>query len=163
MTRKSLLMPSMLAVAALTLTAGGAVAGAATVSGPVTAASAPPTSATTAASRHLCRRPAAADRVVITRTTPGDRPRSANVTRAREARSLARAVCALPRLPLGTQCPAIAAGVHRLTFLAGHRKLTVITIQDAGCNLVTGLRTVRQADKPRFWKLMRRLMRHKRA
>jgi hypothetical protein len=162
MTRIPLFMASMLAVAALTFTGGGAIAGAATASRPVWATSNQLTSAIPAVSRHLCRRPGAADRVVITRRTPGDRPRSADVTRALEARSLARAVCALPRLPLGIQCPAIAAGSHRLTFLAGHRKLIVVTVQNVGCNLVTGLRAVRQADKPHFWKLMRRLMRQNR-
>jgi hypothetical protein len=158
MARIPLMVAGALAVTALTVTGGGAVAGAATASGSVRAESAQPASAAHAASRSLCRRPAAAGRVVITRTRPGARTRSVTVSQARRTRSLARAVCALPKLPAGTQCPDIAAGFHRLTFVAGHRKLAVVTIQNAGCRLVTGLRTVRQADKAHFWKMIRKLM-----
>lgn len=158
-----MLLATALAVAALTFTAGGAMAGAATVSKPVGAASAQFRPATQASHPNLCRRPAAADRVVITRRSPSARPRSVTVTGVRRVRSLARAVCGLPRLPVGTQCPAIAAGSHRLTFTAGRRKFSAVTVQDVGCQLVTGLRTVRQADQPHFWKLIRNLMRQNRA
>jgi hypothetical protein len=153
------LLAGALAAAALTVTAGGAVAGAATVSGPVGTRSAQVTSAKHAFSRNLCRRPAAADRVVIARYSPSARPRSVTVTSMRQVRSAARAVCALPRLPAGANCPAIAAGFHRLTFTAGRRKFSAVTVQDVGCKLATGLKTMRQADKPRFWKLIRKLMR----
>lgn len=151
-----MLLAGALAVAALTFT--GAVAGAATVSGPAGTASAQPAPATHSSSRNLCRRSASADRVVITRKTPSARPRSVTVAGVRRVRSLARAVCALPRLPVGTQCPAIAAGFHRLVFTAGRRKFSAVTVQNAGCQLVTGLKTVRQADKPHFWKLIKNLM-----
>jgi hypothetical protein len=153
------LLAGALAAAALTFTGGGAVAGAATVSGPVGTRSAQVTSAKHALSRDLCRRPAAADRVVITRYSPSARPRSVTVTGVRQVRSLTRAVCALPRLPAGANCPALAAGFHRLTFTAGRRKFSAVYVQDVGCRLVTGLKTVRRADQPRFWKLIRKLMR----
>jgi hypothetical protein len=152
------LLAGALAVTALTFTGGGAIAGAATASGPAGTTSAQPAPTTHSSSRSLCRRPAAADRVVITRKMPSGRARSVKVTGVRRVRSLARAVCALPRLPVGTQCPAIAAGFHRLVFTAGRRKFSAVTVQNAGCQLVTGLKTVRQADKPHFWKVIRNLM-----
>jgi hypothetical protein len=152
------LLAGALAIAALTFTGGGAVAGAATVSGSPGTTSAQVAPAAHPRSRNLCQRPAAADRVVITRNSPSARPRSLTVTAVRQVRSLARAVCALPRLPAGVNCPAIAAGSHRLIFTAGRRKFSDVTVQDVGCKLVTGLKTIREADKPGFWKLIRKLM-----
>jgi hypothetical protein len=146
-----------LAAAALTVTGGGA-AGAATAHGPVGATHGQFASATHHHSRNLCRRPIEADRVVITRHTPSAPARSVTVTGVRRVRSLARAVCALPRLPVGTQCPAIAGGSHRLIFAAGRRKFSAVTVQDVGCKLVTGVKNVRQADRPGFWKLIKKLM-----
>lgn len=155
-------MAGTLAVAAFIFTGGGAVAGAATVTGGwVHGSPAHVASATRASSRGLCARPAGAGRVLISRSRPGTRTRSVTITRARWTRSLARAVCALPRLPAGAQCPDIAAGSHRLTFMAGHRKLAVVTIQNAGCRLVTGLKAVRQADRAHFWKMIRKLMQNR--
>jgi len=151
------LLASTLAAAALVL-AGGGTAAAATVSQSASAVPAQFTSARHATASRLCRHPSATDRVSITRSIPSRRPRSVRVTRAPGVRSLARALCALPGLPAGTECPAIASGSYRLAFRARRAALPAVTIQDSGCRLVAGLATVRQADKPHFWKLVKQMM-----
>jgi hypothetical protein len=155
--RRAGLLAVPLAVAGLVL-AGGGTAAAATVSKSASAVPAQVTSARHVRASRLCRRPSATARVSITRTIPSRRPRSVRVTRAPKVRSLARALCALPGLPAGTECPAIASGSYRLTFTAGRVALPAVTIQDSGCQLVVGLAKVRQADKPHFWKLVKQLM-----
>jgi hypothetical protein len=141
-----------------------------------------------AASRLLCARPAAVSRVVIARAgiapripqpvrgarpagsaaTPSStatpvvgRPPAAMtvVTSAAKAQTLARTVCALPRFPREpVNCPALVAGFYRLTFTADGRQLPVVTVQDTGCQTVTGLGMVRTAaGRVAFWKVLDQL------
>jgi hypothetical protein len=72
------------------------------------------------------------------------------------ARDLARALCGLPPFPhVPVNCPALIAGYYRLSFTADGRRLPVVTVQDTGCQTVTGLGTVRQAaTRPGFWALL---------
>jgi hypothetical protein len=97
-------------------------------------------------------------------TSPGPRvpivirPHSVTVVvrSAAKARALARAACGLPpfaRVPVN--CPALIVGSYRLAFTADGRRLPVVTVQDTGCQTVTGLGTVRTAStRPAFWKLL---------
>jgi hypothetical protein len=170
----------VLALLAITVAGCGTVvqntagSGSATGSG----SSSPPSSVP--ASRQLCARPAAVSRVVIARTgilrepfsggsasTPSPaksgpvilpRPVVAKVvTSAPRAQALARGLCALPRMPRGpVNCPAFFLGYYRLTFTADGSSLPPVTVQVAGCRLVTGLGPVRQALRPAFWKLLAR-------
>jgi hypothetical protein len=143
------LLAATVAVAGVALIGGGTAAAAATTARPAHHH---------AAARRLCLRPAATDRVSITASTPSHPSRSVMVTRSPGVRSLASALCGLPRLPAGTECPAIASGFYRLAFTAGRHHLPAVTVSDSGCRLVAGLAAVRQADKARFWKLMKQLM-----
>ena len=109
----------------------------------------------------LCADPAAADHVVIYRSTTLRQiqperflpPAQTTVTNGPRVRALAEALCALPRMPAGTtQCPARFFGSYRLRFTAGGRLLPVVTIQETGCELVTGLSPVRSVTRaPSFW------------
>jgi hypothetical protein len=78
------------------------------------------------------------------------------VTSAPRSRALARAVCDLPALPRRpVNCPALFAGVYQLTFTADGRQLPAVTIQEAGCRVVTGAGAVRTAaGRPAFWALL---------
>jgi hypothetical protein len=78
------------------------------------------------------------------------------VTSGAKARALARSVCGLPAFPRGpVNCPALLSGSYRLSFTADGRKLPVVTVQETGCQTVTGLGTVRTAaTRPGFWKLL---------
>jgi hypothetical protein len=173
----------MIAVAALALAGCGSVTAAQTVSGSAAAASGP----LLPASHRLCTRPAAASRVVVARTdvllgilppVPGHpfhpiaRPAKGAihpihgskttvlkvVTSPSRTRTLARALCALPKMPrTPMSCPALFAGSYQLSFTAAGRKLPVVTIQQSGCQLVTGLGAVRRADSPAFWALLAKI------
>jgi hypothetical protein len=78
------------------------------------------------------------------------------VTSAPRSRALARAVCNLPGFPRGrVNCPALFTGVYQLTFTADGRQLTTVTIQDAGCQAVTGAGVTRTASgQSAFWTLL---------
>jgi hypothetical protein len=73
--------------------------------------------------------------------------------------SLARQLCALPpmsREPI--RCPALFTGSYELTFTVNGRRLPVVTVNDSGCQLVTGLIPVRTAaTSPRFRALLIRI------
>ena len=114
----------------------------------------------------LCADPAAASRVVISRTMVTRQiqplkslpPAQVSVAAGNPARSLARALCALPRMPKGTfSCPALLFGHVTLTFTVAGRRLPAVTIQPTGCQSVTGLGPVRWVAKsPGFWAVLAR-------
>jgi hypothetical protein len=112
----------------------------------------------------LCANPAAADSVVISRFPPmvriqpqqAQQAGQAKVTAAARAQALAKALCALPRMPKGiTNCPMLLAGYYKLSFTAAGRPLPVVRIQVSGCQTVTGLGPVRSVSKsPGFWTVL---------
>jgi hypothetical protein len=116
------------------------------------------------ASLALCANPAAASQVVIFRPAtarqiqPGHvlPPALAVVTAAASVRALAKALCALPRMGKGVvECPALFEGSLTLRFTAAGRRLPAVTIQESGCEIVTGLGPARSVSKsPAFWTVL---------
>jgi hypothetical protein len=124
----------------------------------------------------LCAHPGRARRVLIARTgtarileggrkaqpagslppTVGSRPVTIRtVTSPSEVHGLARALCALPRMPRGPlPCPALFPGGYQFYFTADGLRLPVVVVQESGCREVTGLGPVRRADQPAFWRLL---------
>jgi hypothetical protein len=66
-------------------------------------------------------------------------PRGVTITDAPQVRALAAALCALPPMPPGLQCPADFGGMYRLVFAAGGRSFRPVQIQTSGCRAVTGM------------------------
>jgi hypothetical protein len=75
------------------------------------------------------------------------------------ARSLARALCALPRQRPGTlHCPADLGIFYKLRFTAGRQRFGVVTVGASGCRLVHGLGQVRTAaGATAFWNAIGRV------
>jgi hypothetical protein len=80
------------------------------------------------------------------------------VTRPQAARAVARAVCALPRMPHGIfACPADFGISYRLEFAAAGRRLAVVTVDPGGCERVAGAGPARWAEKSHgFWTVLNR-------
>jgi hypothetical protein len=115
----------------------------------------------------LCAGISRIDRLVILRSRGMNRiqevhfpfPLRVTVTNAAAAQSVARAVCALPRMPAGVfHCPDMLLGTtYQLTFTAGGQDLPVVTAQSTGCQTVTGAGPVRRADSTSgFWQVLGR-------
>jgi hypothetical protein len=84
-------------------------------------------------------------------------PRGITVTDAPRVRALAAALCALPPMPPGLQCPADFGGVFRLVFAAGGRDFQPVRIQQSGCHAVTGIGPARSWSRsPGFGQLLTR-------
>jgi hypothetical protein len=82
-------------------------------------------------------------------------PRRITITDAPQVRALAAALCALPPMPPGMQCPADFGGVFRLVFAAGGRDFHPVQIQTSGCRVVTGIGPARSWSRsPRFGRLL---------
>ena len=120
-------------------TAGGAgnpaSAGAAHSTGPAAGAIA-------SAGVPLCAATQKVDRVVATLPAGHLRqllPHGITVTDAPQVRALAAALCALPPMPQGIQCPADFGGVYRLVFAAGGRDFQPVRVQQSGCRAVLGI------------------------
>jgi hypothetical protein len=108
------------------------------------------------ADRALCANPASASRVLISRSASLRQiqpeqalpPVRALVTAIARVRALARALCALPTMGQGVfHCPALFEGSFTLSFTADGRGLPVVTIQESGCEIVTGLGPARVVNK----------------
>ena len=135
--------------------AGGAgnpaSAGAAHSTGPAAGASA-------SAGVPLCAAAQKVDRVVATLPAGHLRqllPRGITVTDASQVRALAAALCALPPMPQGLQCPADFGGMFRLVFAAGGRDFQPVRVQQSGCRAVTGIGPARSWSRsPRFGRLL---------
>lgn len=114
----------------------------------------------------LCAHPAAVSRVHIVlipalaqlqQPVQGSRKLiSLTVTDPARARTLARVVCGLPRIPAGqVMCPVDIGGGYQLTFTAGGRRRSVVNVQATGCERVTGIGPVRWvARTPGFWTVL---------
>jgi hypothetical protein len=108
----------------------------------------------------LCAAAQRVDRVVA--SLPGGRlrgilPRGITITDAPRVRALAAALCALPPMPPGLQCPADFGGVVRLVFAAGGRNFHPVRVQLSGCRAVAGMGPARSWSRsPQFGRLLTR-------
>jgi hypothetical protein len=116
----------------------------------------------------LCAAPGSVDSLTITRMD--EFPRNhvhftfppAVATSAQEARTVARAVCGLPRMPHGVfDCPMDGGISYRLDFGASagpgttERHFPTVTVDATGCQQVTGAGPPRWlATTPRFWTVL---------
>ena len=148
---------------------GSAAAGSS--ASPAAGASGASTSAptTTAGQIPLCTSISQITRLTIIRTRSMNRiqelhfpfPPRVIVTNVAAARSVAAAVCALPRMPNGIMsCPVELLGTsYQLTFTAAGRALPFVTAEATGCEQVTGAGPVRQAaSSAGFWRALGRAM-----
>jgi hypothetical protein len=155
---------------------GGASSGGASSGGPAAGGSAAPGGATSATPSNaagtqapLCADVGQVSKLVVIRSRGMNKiqelhfpfPPRVVVTGAATARSVARAVCALPKMSSGTlHCPAELIGTsYQLIFTANRRELPVVTAQATGCQEVTGAGPPRQAaTSPGFWQVLGRAM-----
>lgn len=151
---------------------GGSAASGGSAGSPVAQASAATSAASSkaaAAQAALCTGVSRVDKLVIVRTRSMNKiqvlhfpfPPTLVVTSAPAARSVARAVCALPAAQPGVvNCPALLLGTsYHLTFTAAGKDLPVVTAQATGCQTVTGAGPVRQAAAGSgFWQVLGRAM-----
>jgi hypothetical protein len=83
------------------------------------------------------------------------------VTSPAAAQSVAKAICALPRMPAGTvNCPMEILGTtYQLVFTAAGRELPPVTATATGCEQVIGAGPVRQAaSSAGFWQALGRAL-----
>jgi hypothetical protein len=143
-----------------TATGTGTGTAAATAAGPPAAAS-PGATATQVA---LCQHTASVTGLEIVRNQVVRRPvlqigfpNQVTVASPARARAVARALCALPRMPRGIfSCPNLVAGTtYLLRFTASGRRPGPVAIQATGCEVVTGVGPARQAaTSPGFWRVL---------
>jgi hypothetical protein len=82
-------------------------------------------------------------------------PATAKVSSATAAQSVAQSVCGLQSVPRKTvACPADFGVTYHLTFVAGSQKFAPVTVNAGGCELVSGLGTVRRADTATLWRTL---------
>ena len=125
------------------------------------ASTTPTTTSPTNQVAYLCQVIPRVDRLIVTRRAPGNQnhftfPAVVTVTNAAAARAVAAAACALPEEPKGVrQCPAEFAISYNLDFaVKGEKGMggEAININPTGCELVTGLGTVRTtSNSPHFY------------
>ena len=70
-------------------------------------------------------------------------PRQVTLHGATQVQAMVAALCALPSMPPGQQCPAASAGSVRLVFAAGEQTFPPVSVQESGCHGVTGLGATR--------------------
>jgi hypothetical protein len=75
-----------------------------------------------------------------------------------QAQAVARAVCALPRMPRGTMaCPADWGVSYRLEFATAGRRFGVVTVDASGCQPVSGAGPMRWLVRTHgFWTVLER-------
>jgi hypothetical protein len=162
----AVLVPVMLAACGST-TGPGATGAASTGPSPSASASPSPSPASSSAAATqavLCQDTSAVTGLVIVRAVvrvpQGLQlafPHQVTVATAAQARAVARALCALPRLPSGVvNCPALLVGTtYQLRFTADGRQLPAVTIEATGCEVVTGVGLDRRAStSPGFWRVL---------
>jgi len=83
-------------------------------------------------------------------------PNDVTVTDPALVRAVARALCALPRMPRGVlSCPAQLLGTaYTLHFTVNGRSLPLVTIDATGCETVTGVGPVRRITSSAFWQVL---------
>jgi hypothetical protein len=108
----------------------------------------PAAAASASAGVPLCAAAQQVDRVVASQPTSHFReilPRGITITDASQVRALAAALCALPPMSPGLNCPADFGGVFQLVFAAGGSDFHPVRVQLSGCRDVTGI------GPPRSW------------
>jgi hypothetical protein len=117
--------------------------------GPAAVAGAPLCAATQQVDRVVARLPAGHLREIL--------PRGITITDEPQVRALAAALCALPPMPPGLQCPADFGGMYQLVFADGGRSFRPVRIQTSGCRAVTGIGPARSWSRsPRLGQLLTR-------
>ena len=113
----------------------------------------PATGAGTPAAQSLCTAGQGADRVVISRTVPR---REVTLSGATQVQVMLTALCALPAMPSGQQhCLVVSADSVRLVFTAGTQTFPPVTVQEVGCQGITGLGATRSwSPSSTFGKLL---------
>jgi hypothetical protein len=113
----------------------------------------PATAAGTPATQSLCTAGQGADRVVLTRTVPR---RQVTLSGATQVQAMLTALCALPAAPSGQQhCLVVSADSVRLVFTAGAQTFPPVTVQEVGCQGITGLGATRSwSPSSTFGKLL---------
>jgi hypothetical protein len=147
-TREALAVTAVAAAAGLvacgSTTAGGAGQPGA---GGTARASASAAAVIASAGVPLCVDARKVDRFILRLTLSQPRemlPRAITVTNVARARALAAALCGLPPVAHGRDCPAMPTGPLQLVFTAGGRDYRPVRIQDAGCPSVRGVGPTRQ-------------------
>ena len=144
---------------------GGATgnAAAAPAAGPTGSAS----QVRSATSGTLCAGAGTVDRLTVVRlnTIPANHPHfsfpaTVAVSDATQARTVARALCALQPLPGGAMaCPIDLGIAYRLDFAAAARSLPRVTIQAGGCETVSGAGLPLWSMRtPAFWSVLGKAM-----
>ena len=123
----------------------------------------PPPIATLAPASALCEQGVAVTHLTVRRTNEFpqnhirfDFPADVTVASSSQARMVADAVCALPRMPSGTlSCPADLGIVYHLSFWAGGVEFRAVSVGATGCQVVRGLGVQRWvARSPDFWRTL---------
>jgi len=113
-----------------------------------------------AAGAPLCAATQKVDRVVASLPAGHLRailPHGITITDAPRVRALAAALCALPPMPPGLQCPADFGGMYQLVFADGGSSFRPVRIQTSGCRAVTGIGPARSWSRsPRLGQLLTR-------
>jgi len=144
----------MCCAGAWALTAAASAGGTARPSGSV---------ARSVAAPALCSSVAGLDRLVVGRADALAKnqfrfafPDVVTVTDATALRRVARALCALPKMPrTGLHCPADWGISYQLTFASRSHTFPVVHAEATGCQKVTGLGGARwTARSPQFWKTL---------
>ena len=150
------------AAASLAVAGCGSVSGT-TVTTPTSRPAGPAAGGATGAAAGLCAAVPEVDRLTVSRDDPWPvhhvRPsRRVGVSPVQQARTVARAVCALPRMPRGAvACPADWGVSYQLEFAASGRRFGVVTVQAGGCRRVSGVGSPRWAvQSPGFWSALDR-------
>lgn len=115
----------------------------------------------------LCGSVAGLDRLVVSRADASAKnhvhfafPGVVTVTDVAAVRGVARALCALPKIPRTSfACPADWGVTYQLVFSARGRAFPLVHADATGCQMVTGLGGARwTARSPQFWKTLGRAM-----
>ena len=138
----------LIAVTALMGTAACGSVSAGSTSQPASAGASSASSASPSATgvgmppaQSLCTAGQGADRVVLTRTVPR---RQVTLSGATQVQAMLTALCALPARPSGQQhCLVVSADSVRLVFTAGAQSFPPVTVQEVGCQGITGLGATR--------------------
>ena len=113
-----------------------------------------------ASASALCQYVATLDRLTVSRSDAFPQnhmhfsfPASVAVANAMLVRNVARALCALPKMPSSSiNCPADFGITYHLAFFAGDREFPKVLVESTGCASVKGIGEVRWVEQsPSFW------------